>query len=368
MSNSTWRLADLMRLSHPKGVDRSVGNFILRGEVDAAAPTVLHGFKAMHQSKSVKDVVKVLDQFKNLPWETIPTQFLNDPQVWKTLFYNGALGQTALLRNVTRLAKNGAFGDLKFVGDVAKALADSERIEKGRVHPIAYANALGIYQNGKVINPKADGGLFGGYYLKREKDWTTNAKIAGALEAGFYAAFGNVEPSNKRMRLSVDTSGSMTWHGPAGLVGMDCREAAAAMAMVLLRTEPYVEIVGFGNKMQVTNISDTDSLATVTKKIDMLPASYTNLSLPMTSALDSKSEIDTFVILTDNEVNGGAMKPSQALVKYRKAMGIDARLAVVGMVASDFTIADPQDKGQLDFVGFDSNAPRVLTDFSAGRI
>ena len=361
MSNSTWRLADLMRLSHPKGVDRRVGNLILRGEVDAAAPTVLHGFKAMQKAGSVKDVIKVLDQFKNLPWETIPTQFLNDPQVWRTLFYNGALGQTALLRNVTRFAKNGAFADLKFVGDVAKALADSERIEKGRVHPIAYANALGIYQNGKVVPGD-------GWYIKRQKDWTTNAKIAGALEAGFYAAFGNVEPSNKRMRLSVDTSASMTWHGPAGLVGMDCREAAAAMAMVLLRTEPYVEIVGFGSEMQVTNISDTDSLATVQKKIARLPASDTNLSLPMTSALATKSEIDTFVILTDNEVNGGEMKPSQALVKYRKAMGRDARLAVVGMVASAFTIADPQDKGTMDFVGFDSEAPRVLTDFSAGRI
>jgi len=43
-------------------------------------------------------------------------------------------------------------------------------------------------------------------------------------------------------------------------------------------------------------------------------------------------------------------------------------LAVVGMAASPFTIADPTDKGMMDFVGFDSSAPRVLADFSAGRI
>ena len=35
------------------------------------------------------------------------------------------------------------------------------------------------------------------------------APIVDALDAAFYAAFGNVEPANARMLLALDVSGSM---------------------------------------------------------------------------------------------------------------------------------------------------------------
>jgi 60 kDa SS-A/Ro ribonucleoprotein len=40
------------------------------------------------------------------------------------------------------------------------------------------------------------------------------------------------------------------------------------------------------------------------------------------------------------------------------------KLAVVGMLANQFTIADPSDAGMLDFVGFDTAAPAVMADFA----
>jgi 60 kDa SS-A/Ro ribonucleoprotein len=85
-------------------------------------------------------------------------------------------------------------------------------------------------------------------------------------------------------------------------------------------------------------------------------------------AAQNKVAIDTFVVITDSETWAGNIKPTQALKQYREKMGIDARLAVLGVASTGFTIADPLDRGQLDFVGFDSNAPRVLADFSAGRL
>jgi 60 kDa SS-A/Ro ribonucleoprotein len=88
----------------------------------------------------------------------------------------------------------------------------------------------------------------------------------------------------------------------------------------------------------------------------------------MRYALSNKIDVDTFVVLTDNETYAGSVKPTQALKQYRDATGINARLAVFGVASTEFTIADPQDRGQMDFVGFDSNAPRVLADFSAGRL
>lgn len=46
----------------------------------------------------------------------------------------------------------------------------------------------------------------------------------------------------------------------------------------------------------------------------------------------------------------------------------DAKLIVVGMQSNGFTIADPEDKGMLDVVGFDSAAPQVMSLFAEGQI
>ena len=45
-------------------------------------------------------------------------------------------------------------------------------------------------------------------------------------------------------------------------------------------------------------------------------------------------------------------------------MGIGAKLVVIGMVSNGFTIADPNDAGMLDVVGFDTATPSIITDFA----
>jgi 60 kDa SS-A/Ro ribonucleoprotein len=47
-------------------------------------------------------------------------------------------------------------------------------------------------------------------------------------------------------------------------------------------------------------------------------------------------------------------------------MGIGAKLVVVGMTSNGFTIADPDDAGMLDVVGFDTATPAVIADFATG--
>ena len=48
-------------------------------------------------------------------------------------------------------------------------------------------------------------------------------------------------------------------------------------------------------------------------------------------------------------------------------MGIPAKLVVAGMAPSGFSIADRNDAGMLDVVGFDTAAPQVLAEFAAGK-
>ena len=47
-------------------------------------------------------------------------------------------------------------------------------------------------------------------------------------------------------------------------------------------------------------------------------------------------------------------------------MGIPAKLVVAGMAPSGFSIADRNDAGMLDVVGFDTATPSVMADFATG--
>jgi 60 kDa SS-A/Ro ribonucleoprotein len=161
--------------------------------------------------------------------------------------------------------------------------------------------------------------------------------------------------------LALDISGSM---GGGNLFNskLTPREGTAAMAMVTLRTEQMAAVYGFGNTFHELKINKGMSLETVLKTISGLPFGSTNCSLPFTQALSLGIPVETFVVYTDNEVNTGR-HPYQALRDYRQKTGINAKLVVVGMTATQFSIADPSDDGMLDVVGFDSSAPAVIADF-----
>jgi 60 kDa SS-A/Ro ribonucleoprotein len=154
---------------------------------------------------------------------------------------------------------------------------------------------------------------------------------------------------------------------------------------VTAATEPKTSTVGFtasgvrarsglfrqslGNDGIATlPISPRQRLDDVLKSISDLPFSRTDCALPMLWAAANKVKVDTFVVYTDNETWAGDVHPHQALRQYRDWSGIDARLVVAGLTATDFTIADPADPGMLDIAGFDSALPTLLNDFSARAI
>jgi len=365
-SRNGFTHADLFKLSHPVGFDRELGNFIL-GKEYGEVPEIIAAYDKASKATSLGEAKAVIKSFPRIPWEAFPTSLHNEAGFWKALFKTGNFGATALLRNVTRWAKLELFDDVEFAGDVAKALADPEAIRKGRLHPVQYLNALFIYTKGA---PSREAGYYG-YGLNRTKNWTVNAKVAGALEKGYYAAFKNITPSGKRTMISLDLSASMTWGAPAGIVGLDYREAAGAMAQVTVRTEDYVVVNGFTSgrgALTHLDITDTDSIETVIRKISNKQAGGTDCSAPIVHALERGLKIDTFIIYTDNDTWAGRIHPHEALKNYRAKTGIDAKLIVVGLSGDRFTIADPSDTGMLDVVGFDSAAPSVMADFSAGRL
>jgi 60 kDa SS-A/Ro ribonucleoprotein len=55
------------------------------------------------------------------------------------------------------------------------------------------------------------------------------------------------------------------------------------------------------------------------------------------------------------------------LNQYRNKTGIPAKLICVAMTAGGFSVADPEDSGQLDVLGFDPATPSVISNFIEGR-
>jgi 60 kDa SS-A/Ro ribonucleoprotein len=158
----------------------------------------------------------------------------------------------------------------------------------------------------------------------------------------------------------------------AAISGMPltAREASAAFALVTAATEPYCETVGFtargtGGPTPLA-IGPRQRLDDAVKAVSNLPFGGTDCALPMLYALNRKLHVDMFAVLTDSETWAGAVHPHQALRQYRQAVNPHARLAVLGMTSTGFSIADPSDAGMLDIAGLDAAVPALLADFARG--
>lgn len=319
----------------------------------AAAARVLAAVHALAKATTA-DEAAILVTRHQLAREHVPGPLLAAPAVWKALA--ACMPPTALLRN---LGKLGSLGELDYGTDtvmhVVAALQDTAALHRARVHPMTVLLASSTYESGS--------GVRGG------NSWAPNPDVIAALDAAFYASFKNVVPAGKRVLLALDVSGSM---GAAiGGTSLSCAEASMAMALVTLATEPWCRVMAFASELvPLPSITAGMPLAAALGETRRLTFGPTDCAQPMLYALSYRLQVDLFVVYTDNETWFGDVHPATALQHYRQSPhGVpDARLAVVGMTASEFSIADPEDAGMLDFVGFDASTPQALSAFAADKL
>jgi 60 kDa SS-A/Ro ribonucleoprotein len=366
-----WTHRDLLRLAHPGNVfdpARAALFDWICGRPADGLPGIVDAFAAVQGARTTGEAVAVLKDHPSLPWEALPPELLNDAAVWRQLLGNG-LPQTALLRQLPRLTRLKVLRPLgNATASVAEQLTDAELLRKARVHPISVLIAARTYA--------------GGVSLRGDTTWQPVPRIVDALNDAFYAAYAAVEPAGKRTLLCLDVSASMAM-GPISGLPITPREASAALALVTMSREPEAACVGFtsgrgygngygsngyGSALTPLPISPRQRLDDAVRAVSGLPFGGTDCSLPMLWAAEQNIDVDTFVVYSDNEMWAGLMHPHQALRQYRAARVADARLVVVGMTATDFTIADPTDPGSLDVAGFDSAVPALIRDFSAREL
>lgn len=374
---------DLLRLAHPArqvsarnptleltDTHARLFEWIVRGGDADGLPRIVEGFTRAQAARTAADAAALVREY-GLPREAMNSEHLTSPEVWEALLED--MPMTALVRNLATMTRVGLLEPGAVATQrVVDQLADRDRLRRARVHPIALLSALRTYQAGRGIR---------GRHV-----WNPVAQVVDALDAAFYASFEAVEPAGRRVMLALDVSGSMTCGMVAGVPGLTPRDASAALALVTAATEPAYEIVGFyaarggwstgrsryrgwgEDGISPLPISPRERLDDVVRTVDGLPFGATDCALPMLYARAQEREVDAFVIYTDSETWFGDVHPAQALRDYRRSSGIDASLVVVGMVSNGFSIADPDDPGMLDVVGFDTATPQLISEFARGAL
>jgi 60 kDa SS-A/Ro ribonucleoprotein len=312
---------------------------------------IIEGFERAKLATSEKEIVSLIEDFR-LPQECVPTQFLNKPSVMEALLQHMPI--TATIRGLGKITATGILKPLSSNTKlIVNRLTNVDNLRKGKVHPLHVLTALYTYNTG--------------HGMKGSLTWEVNKQIVDALDEAFYLSFKAIEPTGKNFYLALDVSGSMGWGNIAGSP-FTPRVASVAMAMVTARTEKNYYLKGFSHTLVDVPITAKNTLDDAIRISERIPMGGTDCSLPMLEATRENLEVDTFVVYTDSETWAGKVQPVEALDKYRQKMGRPARLVVCGMLASDFTIADPKDAGMLDCVGFDSATPQIISDFSRGLI
>lgn len=334
-------------------VNRYAGKNLLREDrypaPSSKLPAIMQAFEQARQADEAT-VIRLVREH-GLTREMIPTEHQKSAAVWEALLEKMPLG--AMLRTLGRM---GACGLLAPFSDAAKLvtnkLSDREQLRKARVHPIDALKALLVYQ--------------ARHGDKGSLSWTAVPQVVDALNGAYYQAFQFVPATGKRFFLGIDVSGSMTMGAVAGFAGLTPNMGAAAMAMLIARTEPNYFIGGFATQFVDLKISTSDRLDAAMKKCQR-SFGGTDTTVAIDYAQKHKYGVDAFVVITDGETWAGDQHTSQALESYRRKMGLDTKLIVINMVTNHTRITNPTDAGSLDIVGFDTSVSTVMHAFLGGN-
>ena len=375
MSSSSWSMRDAIRLAHPPAP--TVGHSAIYNWLcgrdrpdDGSVPEILDAHALAHNPDRGPAVLRARRGIADgLPREALPTEAMQDPDVWRDLL--PGLGLTALLRNLSNLTASGVLAPgTAECARVAARLLNRVVLHLARVHPFAVLLAALVYRQGHGV--------------RGSKTWLPVPQVLSALEDAYDLAFANAEPTNRRMLVGIDISGSMT--ATCAGTPIRCALAARALAITLARMEPHAVVVTFDTAVQeVMPVTRRTGIAS----IGLAHGGGTDLSAPVRWAMGQRTgeqmvptrwgvmvaytpdtqlsarlmEVDAFIIITDNETWAGRQHPAQALDQYRRTVNRQAQLVCCSLAATAGDIVDPGDLGSMGCAGLDASLPALVADF-----
>ena len=353
-------LRDVIRIAHVAG--RSDAHRVMIGwlagqvsDTDARiALSDLDDFLTAQAVTTPAEAVSVI-RARRVPWEFLPSSVMKDPKVWEELI--GTIGMTALIRNLARMTRLGTLGPFttEATSRVVARLTNRDALAKARIHPMDVYLALKVYQSGSSQPDRRT----------PRQTWHPVQAISDALEVAYDMSFAAAEPTGRKYIVAVDSSGSMSgWSTvvSAGSALGPAYEVANTIAVMLTRLEgSNVHVIDVDTRVHPSKVTPRTNL----RELATWDSSGggTDMSLPFTWASRQRAVVDGFVVLTDNETWAGNRHPVQVLTAYRRKFNQAARVIVVSMTATGYSIADPGDPGVLNVAGLDGALPKLIAGF-----
>jgi 60 kDa SS-A/Ro ribonucleoprotein len=345
-----WSHRDVLRVAHPKAPTDSHSAMydVACGRTPDAPLPPLYDAVRLAREGDIEGAIA-----RGATREMLPTEALGNAKTWELLLHK--LPGTAFLRNLANMTRLGVFSNHEALVHACDRLESAEFPQKARIHPYQALVALKAYQSGGT----------------RGRSHEPLTPIIAGLERLLANSWQTVRPTNKRFLIGLDVSGSM-WMRTCGqsLEGrlMLPGEAAAAVTLAIAKAERFCQTMAFSRKfhqLPITSQSSFTEVLMVTKRL-LHEYGATDCALPVTYAQAHNLQVDVFLVITDNESWAGPVHVHQALAEYRRKINPDARMIVLAMTATRFSVADPNDPLSLDIVGMDAAVPKIITEFAQG--
>lgn len=267
-------LADIVRMVHPAPASaerRAFYGWLIGKPYDVAAlPAEIAAFEAWKRDPA--------GPLPPVPFEWL-TAFPLTAGQWAEL--SGRIGWQALRMNLNTLARNGAL-DVKGVTDtVAARLSDADTI--ARVRPAPYQLMVAMGQVGDAVP----------------------LRVQAALEEALELSLRAVPVLAGKIVVCPDVSGSMssaaTGYRKGATSAVRCIDIAALVAAAVLRTNRQARVMPFDVDVVDMALDPKARVAVNAARLAAIGGGGTNVSAPLARLNRERAEVDTVVIVSDNE-------------------------------------------------------------------
>lgn len=355
-SRSGWAHKDVLRKFHitpSTDAMNSLFKWAVKGW-DTLSPSEkdkLDKIKWFEYIKENKDEASVIFAIKegNLTWEMVIGNVQNiTTTIWKELFM--CMPVTATIRYLATLTANGVFKDIAMLNILENRLTDESKLTKAKVHPLSLAKALSIYTSGGKASEHS------------KLRYTPIPRVIDILNKAIETSFKTINPTNKKILISVDVSGSM-WGGSA-YGSLAPAQVAGLIALSFAKSEKNYFVGKFDTIYSPMNITKSTSFQQVIdKKSGIWPKDFggTDASLAYTYALKNKEVYDAFINITDNESWSGD-HPVSALKNYRNKINKNAKAIYISLIpyGDRTSLVDTSDKNSYDIGGFSDETVKII--------
>ena len=342
-------LADIVKMVHPKPKDPArealFGYFIGRDYAFDAMPQIACEYEQF-KDKSQDEQREVPD----VPFQMLTALDLGTPE-W-TAIARRASWQTTRM-NLNTFARHGVFGEPGITELIADRLRDPKAVAKARVFPyqllVAYTMATA---NADIPKP-----------------------VCEALQDAMEIGIANVPEIKGRVFVCPDVSGSMsspvTGYRKGSTSTVRCIDVAALVAAVVLRRNPYTDVLPFECGVVQVNLNSRDSVMTNAAKLASIGGGGTNCSAPLARLNARHERGDLVIFVSDNEswVDAGAGRGTATMREWNvfKERNPGARLVCID-VQPYRTVQATEREDILNVGGFSDQVFDVISEFACGEL